>query len=81
MLPWQDGNPNILGNILWMSRDKNQEYLLNYNWNNNFEITLPLFLLNPIGNVLNLGFQVVRKILGSTSKYMKWKYMGFKNVQ
>ena len=82
MLPRQDGNLNILGNILCMSRDKNQEYLLNCNWNNNFEIPSPLFLLTPIGNVLSLVFQVVHKILGPTSKYdMKWKSTGFENVQ
>jgi hypothetical protein len=82
MLPWQDGNPNILGNSLWMTRDKNQEYLLNCNWYNNFEIPLPPFLLTPIRNVLSPVFQLVHKILGPTSKYdMKWKCMGFKNVQ
>jgi len=75
MLPWQYGNPYIL----WMSTYKNQEYLLNCNWNNNFEIPSPLFLLTPIGKVLSLVFQVVHKILGPTSKYdMKWKWMGFK---
>ena len=72
MLPWEDGSPNILGNVLWMSGDKNQEYLLNCNWNNNFEIPLPLFLLAHTGNVLSLVFQVVHKILVPTSKYTQW---------
>jgi len=79
MLPWKDGNPKILGNILWMYTDKNQEYLLNCNWNNNFEIPLPLFPLTPIANVLSLVIQVVHKIMGPKSKYdMKWKCMGLK---
>jgi hypothetical protein len=36
MLAWQDDNPNLLKNILWMSAEQHEERLLNRS--NKFEI-------------------------------------------
>jgi hypothetical protein len=68
MLPWQDGNPNILGNILWISRDKNLEYLLNCNWNNNFETPFAAVPLDSYRKRSESGFSGCAQNFGAYFK-------------
>jgi hypothetical protein len=58
MLQWQDDNPNLLGDVLWVSANQNQEPLTT----NGYEIFLPLFFLNSRGKVSSLCLPACRSV-------------------